>query len=239
MFLEVVMDDVLAFENLLKKRKATRSFLPIKIDENLIKKIFSCARFCPSNCNTQPWFSAVVSGEKLQLLREKILISVNNGEFTYDFPYDGKYIDIYRDRQRNAAKALYQAMNIKKKDKLKRESFLLENFSFFGAPHVAFLFLPGCFTENGRQAVREAADLGIYSQTLMLSMAAYGVYSCPQTSLSFVADTVRNFLGISQDLRLLFGISFGYPNKKHPSYNLKVGRAPLSENVRFFDSSES
>ena len=47
MFLEVVMDDVLAFENLLKKRKATRSFLPIKIDENLIKRFLVVQDFAP------------------------------------------------------------------------------------------------------------------------------------------------------------------------------------------------
>ena len=56
-------------------------------------------------------------------------------------------------------------MNIEKKRQVKKRKFI-ENFSFFGAPHVAFLFLPSCFTENGRQAVREAADLGIYFRLL-------------------------------------------------------------------------
>lgn len=228
------MDSSLIFKNLVKERRATRSFLPKEIDQKLIKKIFDCARFSPSNCNTQPWYSAVVSGEKLISLREKILISIREEKFSYDFPYDGKYNDVYKDRQVNAAKNLYEALGISKTDKSTRDKFFLENFSFFGAPHVVFLFLPSCFVTNGGQGVREALDLGIYSQTLMLSMIAHGISSCPQTSLGFVADTVRDNLDISDDYKLMFGISFGYPDKTHPSYNFEIERAPLPENVKFF-----
>lgn len=228
------MKSALIFENLVKERRATRSFLPTPINKELIEKIFNCARFSPSNCNTQPWYSFVVSGEKLKFLKNEILISINNGKMSYDFPYDGNYSDLFKSRQVNAAKSLYKSMGIKKKDKLSRDKLFLENFSFFGAPHVVFLFLPSCFVKNERQGIREAADLGIYSQTLMLSMIAYGVSSCPQTALSFVADTVRDCLDISTDFKLMFGISFGYPDKSHPSYKIDIGRAPLFENVKFF-----
>jgi hypothetical protein len=48
------------------------------------------------------------------------------------------------------------------------------NLEFFGAPHAVLVFMHGEFEE------REAVDLGIYAQTLMLAMTARGIACCAQ-----------------------------------------------------------
>jgi len=104
----------------------------------------------------------------------------------------------------------------------------MRNFQFFDAPHVAFLFLPAQF------GIREAADLGMYAQSLMLSMTAHGLASCPQTALSFQADQLREELSIDDSMKLLFGISFGYEDPKHPANQCRVGRAEQPSVVDFY-----
>src|SRR3546814_13673540 len=65
--------------------------------------------------------------------------------------------------------------------------------------------------------VREAADVGMFAQSLMLALTAHGLASCPQSSLSHYAAVVKRELNIPDDMRLLFGLSFGYEDPDHPS----------------------
>jgi len=150
-----------------------------------------------------------------------------SGQFTMDFPYDGSYEGVYKERQYAAAQALYDSVGITREDKDKRHVQFMRNFTFFDAPHVAFLFLPEPF------GLREAADLGMYAQTLMLSMTAHGLGSCPQTALSFQADYVREQLGIDASNKLIFGISFGYPDPEDPSNACQTDRASVPQAVTF------
>ena len=103
----------------------------------------------------------------------------------------------------------------------------MRNFTFFGAPHAAFLFLPEPF------GLREAAGLGIYAQTLMLCMNAHGLGCCPQTALSFEADVIRELLGVDASNKLVFGISFGVPDMNAPVNRCATDRASLADCVHF------
>ena len=217
------------FTSVVEQRRSVRSFLAKPVDRAILNKVFSTAQQAPSNCNTQPWQVAVVSGERIESLRNKIPPAFNSGAWTMDFPYDGKYSGVYKDRQYAAAASLYGAMGISREDKVARNEQFANNFTFFGAPHVAFLFLPDGF------GLREAADLGMYAQTLMLSLTAHGLASCPQTALSFNCDLVREELDIDASNKLLFGLSFGYEDTSNSVNSCRTERAALGECVQFYD----
>lgn len=216
-----------AFELVARERRSVRAFKPDAVPTAKLKKIFTLAQTAPSNCNTQPWQVHVVSGEKLEVLRKELSASLLSGEFSMDFPYAGKYEGVYKERQYDAAKQLFTAMDIAREDKVKRNDAFGRNFVFFDAPHVVFLFLDEGF------GIREAADIGMYAQNLMLCLTANGLASCPQTSLSFNAAKVRELLGLDETNKLLFGISFGYEDDKHPANKCRVGRAALQETTHF------
>lgn len=222
-------DTVLAnsIETVLNNRRSVRGFLPTPVPEAQLRKIFELAQRAPSNCNTQPWVVHVVSGQKLEALRGMLPQNTMQGKMTLDFPYSGKYDGAYKERQYDAANQMYSALNIPREEKHKRMEVFLRNYSFFGAPHVAFLFLPEPF------GLREAADIGMYAQSLMLTLTANGLASCPQTSLGFHADAVREALGLDPSYKLLFGISFGYEDTQDPINNARVGRATLGETTVF------
>ncbi len=215
------------FDDLVLARRALRAFLPRQASVDTLERLFEVAQRAPSNCNTQPWLTHVASGASLSALREELPRRFMNGEMSLDFPYDGVYQGIYKERQYGSAKALYDAAGIAREDKARRQEQFIRNFKFFDAPHVAFLFLPEPF------GLREAADLGMYAQTLMLGMTAHGLGSCPQTALSFEADVVRELLGVDASNKLLFGISFGYPDPDSPVNRCETNRATLADCVQF------
>jgi nitroreductase len=218
-----------AFEQIVRQRRSVRGFTPQRVPRETLERIFTIAGRAPSNCNTQPWDSYVVSGETIENLRERLPQALLAGEYSMDFEYSGKYDGAYKERQYDAAAQLYSAMDIARADREARTAAFARNFEFFGAPHAVFLFLREDF------GMREAADLGMYAQTLMLGFTAFGLASCPQTALSFNADLVREVLGVEPSHKLLFGISFGYEDLQEPANNCRVERASLEQTTHFLD----
>jgi len=204
-----------------------RAFLPEPVAQSVLETVFTAAQRAPSNCNTQPWLVHVASGDTLERLRTALPELFAAGQTSLDFPYDGSYSGVYKERQYGAAAALYDSAGIAREDKAARQQQFMRNFTFFDAPHVAFLFLPEPF------GLREACDLGMYAQTLMLAMTANGLGSCPQTSLSFEADCIREILGVDASNKLLFGISFGYPDPSAPVNDCITARAGVDDTVTF------
>ena len=215
------------FEEVVRGRRSLRAFLPHPVNTSTLERVFDVAQRAPSNCNTQPWVTHVASGASLRHLSEEMPRRFMAGEMSLDFPYDGVYQGVYKERQYGSAQALYDAVSIERADKVRRQEQFMRNFSFFDAPHAAFLFLPEPF------GLREAADLGMYAQTLMLAMTAHGLGSCPQTALSFEANFIREALGIAPQYKLLFGISFGYPDPEAPVNRCATDRAALADCVHF------
>ncbi|MCG8316912.1 MAG: nitroreductase [Pseudomonadales bacterium] len=221
------MDTAQIYTDIVNKRRSVRAFKPDPIDQATLDKIFLLAQRAPSNCNTQPWITHVVSGEKLEMLRTLLPGNMAQGNMSFDFPYNGVYQGSYKDRQHDAAQQLYGAVGLTREDKEKRQQVFMENYRFFGAPHAAFLFLPGEF------GLREAADVGMYAQTLMLALTAHGLASCPQTALGFHANAIREVLDIDENNKLLFGLSFGFEDSAAAINTARVGRVALGETTFF------
>ena len=220
-------DSAALFDRIAQSRRSIRGFLPTPVDQELQEHIFRVASFAPSNCNTQPWQSHVVSGAIRDRLSAIFMQTIAEGKHSLDFPYEAKYDGDYRQRQIDVAVLLYQALGIARDDQQGRKQAFLRNLEFFDAPHVVFLFMPDWC------GVREACDVGLYAQNLMMTMWAHGVASCPQTILGYDADSVRRELGIDDGMKLLFGISFGYEDPELPQNRIVPERAELAQLVEF------
>jgi len=222
-----VAESARVFDRIARSRRSIRGFLPQPVEAGLLARIFETAAFAPSNCNTQPWQSHVVSGAARDRLSRVFMQTIAQGRHSLDYPYEAKYEGKYRKRQVDVAVLLYQALGIERDDKEGRKQAFLRNFEFFGAPHVVFIFMPDWC------GIREACDVGMYAQNLMLAMRAHGVASCPQTILGYDANSVRSELGIDASMKLLFGISFGYEDPDLPENQIVPQRAELPELVQF------
>ncbi|MCH1554283.1 MAG: nitroreductase [Luminiphilus sp.] len=214
------------FDGIVRERRSIRAFTSEEVSRETIEDVFGAALRAPSNCNTQPWFVHVVTGAKLERLREMLPQAFMAGDVAPDFPYDGVYEGVYKDRQYGAARALYDALGIPREEKAKRQEWFLGNFRFFDAPAVAFFMLPDGF------GLREACDLGMFAQSVMLGLTARGMGSCPQTALGFMAKQVREVLEIPEDHKLMFGLSFGVPADT-PINDVVTDRMTTSEALTF------
>ena len=216
------------FLNIVANRRSMRAFKSDPVPRAVIEAVMGGAQQAPSNCNTQPWFVHVVTGDTLEQLRATLPTQFAAGEVALDFPYDGQYDGVYKERQYASATALYDALGISRDEKAARNEWFMRNFTFFDAPAVAFFTLPSQF------GLREACDLGMYAQTVMLGLVAHGLGSCPQTSLGFMANVIRPALGLGDHEKLMFGLSFGYPTEA-PVNQVQTERAALRDAVTFHE----
>ena len=218
-----------SFEETVRTRRSYRGFLRTPVPDAILKDVLEDAQRAPSNCNTQPWNVHIVSAPLLDEMSKAILAKNDAGDYSPDFTFDmAEFHGPYGERKDAQGRAYYEAMEVMREDKAGRHRAAALNYSFFDAPHAAFLFMPS-FGDN----VRVAGDIGMYGQTFLLSLAARGLGGIPQTSLGFFAGTIREFLGIKEELKLLFAISFGYPDEAAPGNRMRMGRVPVADSVTF------
>lgn len=223
------MTETKSFEDVVRGRRSARSFLPDPVPDHLLQAVLEDARHTPSNANVQPWVVHIASGAARDRLSQAMLAAADAGQMTLDFPFS--YDDLYgryRERQEAQGAGYFQAAGVARDAAEQRRFAIRRNLEFFGAPHVCLLFMAPVY-----DSVRVAGDVGMFGQTFLLSLAAHGLAGVPQTLLSFFADTARGVLGVDPALKLLFGISFGYPEPDHPVNAYPLTKAPIDEIVTF------
>lgn len=219
----------LSFFDVVRARHSCRGFLPQPVPDAVIEEVLKDAQCAPSNCNTQPWATHIVSGAKVQELSQALLKAAGEGRYSPDFSFDqAVFSGRYAERIAEQGKAYYGALCVARDDEQSRNAAVALNFTFFNAPHVALLFMP-----TAGDNVRVAGDIGMYGQNFLLSLVAHGLGGVPQTSLGFFAATIREVLGVPADMKLLFGISFGTPDPKAPGNSFKIAHDPIAMNVTF------
>jgi nitroreductase len=218
-------------ENVIRSRRSVRGFLPDPVPEQVLKEVFELAQWSPSGTNIQPWQVCVASGALRDDFKSEFVRRATAGESAAPDHRDAARLgEPWRERRRDCAKALYSAMDITWEDKAGRAGAALRNFELFDAPHVAFLCMHEAF------GMASAADVGMYSQTLMLALTAHGLASCAQGTMAHHPDLVREKFGLAPEIKVLFGLSFGYEDTRVPANKARTTRAPLSESVVFRES---
>ena len=218
----------MSLEQALRQRRSVRGFTSEPVPEKTLNEIFSLAQLAPSNCNIQPWKVFVASGEVRDELRQRMVEKVTAGvPIEPDYEHLPRFEGEYRQRQVDCAMELYGNMGIARDDREGRERASLRNFELFDAPHVAFIGMERQF------GVTVALDVGMYIQSLLLVMTAYGVGSCAQGSMRYYPGDVREVFGEPDSTAILCGISFGFEDKGVPANRTRVGREPLAANVNF------
>ena len=227
--IEQILPSTQAFKEVIRLRKSCRGFLDTPVPDHMITSVLEDAQLAPSNCNTQPWETHIVSGDKLKELSEALLRENNAERFSPDFTFDtNEYHGRYQERYFNLSKTHYDGFGVKREDKAGRKEVSDLNYKFFNAPHLAIPFMPS-FGDH----VRVGGDIGMYGQTFLLSLTAHGLAGIPQIALGFFAGTIREILNVPNELKMLFGISFGYADPNSAGNSFKLGRDPITSNVTF------
>ena len=214
------------FEEVVRSRYSCRKYLPEPVPRPTIEKILDLAQQTPSWCNCQPWQVLVISGEAIERFRDQLYAHAARGKPAKpDFPFPLRYEGIYRERRKVCGVQLYEALGIGREDKASAAQQSLENFRFFGAPHVALI------TTEEELGVYGAVDCGLYVANFMLAAQNLGVASIAQAALASYPDFIRDRFGLPANRKFVCGISFGHADAAHPINTYRTARATEVEST--------
>ena len=217
-------------EELMSERFSCRRFMPQPVPRATIEHILNAAQKTASWCNSQPWRLEITSGAATQRFRDVMYAAASSGRPNAgDFPFPREYRGVYLERRRESGFQLYNSLGIPRGDKVGYAKQALENFNFFGAPHVAIVHTDEALGVYG------AIVCGGYVTSFLLAAQALGLATIPQAALAFHSDTVRAHFGLPDDRRVVCGISFGYPDSAHKANSYRTSRAAVTDTARFFD----
>ncbi|RCX09245.1 nitroreductase [Extensimonas vulgaris] len=214
---------------LLQTRYSCRAFLPQPLPRSTIERILEAAQRTASWCNAQPWQLTIVSGDALERLRTALLAHVAQAPPAPDLPWPSEYRGVYLQRRRECGWGLYQALGIAKDDRAASQRQAAQNYTMFGAPHVAIV------TSDAALGVYGAVDCGAYVANFMLAAHSLGVGSIAQAALAAYPQVLRAELDIGTDRTIVCGISFGLADAQHPANRFRTNRAPFSDCVVWRD----
>src|SRR5579859_955127 len=216
-------------EDLLGERFSCRAFRPDPVPRPVIERILKAAQRTASWCNSQPWQVVIASGEAKEKFRKAIYASASSGVDDGDFPFPREYRGVYLQRRRESGFQLYNTLGIVRGDKAAYAKQALENYNFFGAPHVAIIHT------NEPLGIYGAIDCGAYVSNFMLAAQALGLGTIPQAALARHSGLIRRHFNLPDDRRVVCGISFGYADHDHKVNNYRTSRATLAEVAAFVD----
>jgi nitroreductase len=217
-------------EELLNERYSVRAFLPKPVPRELIEQVLKVAQRTASWCNSQPWQVVVASGEAKEQFRKAIYAEAASGAAeNSDYPFPREYLGVYLERRRESGFQLYNTLGIARGDKAAYAKQALENYNFFGAPHVAIIHT----TEP--LGVYGAVDCGAYVSNFVLAARALGLGTIPQAALARHSGLIRRHFNLGDDRRVVCGISFGFADHAHKINSYRTSRAGLADVVTFVD----
>jgi nitroreductase len=156
-------------------RKSIRRFKPDPVPRELLREVIDCAKWSPSYKNSQPWESVICSGAKREALSKMLLELLAQGTPpSPDVPAPrswppleaARIEDHFKHRRAIIGADLGDPDHIKKVKK--------ENFQFYGAPHVIYLF------QDAALSPWSLFDLGLFAQSIMLAARAKGLGTVAQ-----------------------------------------------------------
>lgn len=211
---------------ILDDRYSCRAFRPEPVPEETIERILRMAQRTASWCNSQAWQVDLVSGPATAAFGKALTDHVMTNDMRSDLPAPERYEGVYGDRRRASGYGLYSALGIERTDHDARMRQMLENYRFFGAPHVAVI------TSDAGLGTYGAVDCGGYVATFLAAATSLGVATCAQAAIALYSDGVRRHLGLPDDRLVVCGIAFGYADEEHPANSFRTDRVELTDVVR-------
>ena len=215
-------------EELLNARYSVRAFLPKPVPREIIDRMLTAAQRTASWCNSQPWQVLIASGEAKERFRKAIYAEAASGaKDDHDFTPPREYLGVYLERRRESGFQLYNTLGIPRGDKMAYAKQALENYNFFGAPHVAIIHT------DEPLGIYGAIDCGAYVGNFMLAAQALSLGTIPQAALARHSGLIRRHFNLADNRRVVCGISFGFADNRHKVNSYRTSRANVADTVTF------
>lgn len=211
-------------------RRSIRAFLDRPVDPAVLRQVLEKAQNAPSGGNTQPWNAVMLTGEPLARLFDLVAETIPQGLMAYSAEYpiypaelDGRYSD-----QRFAVgTAMYEALDIARSDKDRRNEVFAENFRAFGAPVLMLVHTPRYM------GLPQWSDIGMWLQTVLLLLREEGLDSCAQEAWAVYQKQIREVVAIPENHIFFCGVAIGWGDRAAAVNRFPVPRVGLDAAVRW------
>jgi nitroreductase len=206
-------------------RKSIRGFKPDPVPKEILRNILSIARRAPSGSNIQPWEFTVIAGDVLENVKQDNAKMFRSGAIpTPERPSAEKPPDsVYKARQVELGRQLYQLMGITREDKEKRRQWREKGVRYYDAPSVIIISIDQSLSTGSLM------DIGMVTQTICLVAMHYGLGTCIEGQGVAYPDIIRKHLEIPKSKRIIIAIAIGYPDWGFPANRLETTRAEIDD----------
>lgn len=219
-----------AFRRLLDERYSCRAYLPRQVDAATITRMLEIAQRTPSWCNSQPWQVVVTRGAGTERFRSALVEYAAAHKPEPDFAFPREYRGVYLERRRECGFQLYESVGIARGDREASARQTMENYRLFGAPHALVV------TTDEALGVYGVLDCGAWVNNFMLAARSLGIASIAQAALGAHPQFLRSYFGLSEERRVVCGMSFGYEDAAHPVNRFRTSRAAVDSVVSWVDA---
>jgi nitroreductase len=212
-------------DNVIRQRRSIRMFLPDRpVPRELLDEALDLAIRAPSNSNIQPWHVVFASGAARDRLVAALLEAA--AAAPPKVPALPEHFSHFRSE---TGKVVYGSMGIARDDVAARRVAVLRNWEFFRAP------LAGIVCMDRELGLVDSLGVGMFLQTLLLSLTARGLGTCVQVAIAGYPEIIYEQLNIPEQFTILCGLAVGYPDPNFPANKIRIGREPVEKNVIFVD----
>ncbi|MFC2024295.1 nitroreductase [Chloroflexota bacterium] len=216
----------------IRTRRSIRSFKQDLVPREILEQLLETCLWVPSTSNKQTWEFAILGGELLEELNDKVIEKVKaewdtstltykniNPDIPYPElfePYSRRSIDIRNRIDRHHFPPGTPGLEEK------RGAYILYGGRYYGAPNVIIIYIDRSLCPQA------LLDIGIISQTIALAALTYGLGTCLQSMPITWPDIVREHLGLPETKLLAVAIAIGYPDIEAPVNNFERTRDPIN-----------
>jgi nitroreductase len=220
--------------DVIQQRKSIRAFKPDPVPHEILRKIAELALRAPSWANTQPWELVIVSGAKLEAIKEAF--STQRGVRALpDFPGPEEFPEVYKTRFQNLAAKMSEAAKKGKPGGKKAGEWYLQGPRLYGAPAAIYILIDRSFCEQpGGLNVYPVFDCGLVAQNIMLLATDHGLGTIVQAQAVHYPNILRQMLGIPESKLVLVGIAIGYPDWDNPINGFRSDREAVDSVVKWY-----
>jgi nitroreductase len=210
------------------QRKSIRAFKSDPVPKETLKEIMELALRAPSWGNTQPWEFSIVTGKRLEDIRQAFVERAATAADSPDIPRPPGFPQPYDTRYRALGRKVFELKGIKREDKEKRMWWGLQGLRSFEAPCVIYICIDRAIYQQGPTLnIWPLFDCGLVAQDIMLLATNHGLGTVAQIQAVLYPDVLREVLGIPASKLIVLGIAVGYPDWGDPVNQLRSEREPL------------
>lgn len=219
----------------IQKRKSVRDFTNDEISKATLREILEIAGRAPSAMNTQPWEFTVITKGVLNSVRNAVIKNFRDSKkpLSPNSPIRWPQDSIYRIRQVDLAKQIYQLLDIKREEKEKRIQWMERGLRFFDAPAAIIICIDQMIDHE-----KVLFDIGAVSQNICLLALHYGLATCIEDQGVMYPEILRHHCGIPDSKKIIVAIAIGYPNWNYPVNHLISPRESVDRKIAWYGFDE-